>query len=119
MLLYPPDESRGYYGLAGGPRHRPRPSRFCCKRASTDSFEPIIFKFGVDICYGKGTKPIVFEGNPKSKMAAGGHFGKKSKPQIFVPKRVSGNLRQNFFFFFFCLLIIFSALDSPPPPPQL
>ena len=41
--------------------------------------KPILFKFGVDICYGKGTKPIVFEGNLQSRMATGGYFGKKLK----------------------------------------
>ena len=34
-----------------------------------------------------------------SKMAAGGHFGKKWKPQIFVPKCVLGNFQQKKFFF--------------------
>ena len=61
----------GYFGSACGPRPRrprPRPSRWFCERASTYNFDPIVFKFGVGICYGKGTKPIVFCGNPESKM---------------------------------------------------
>ena len=108
-LLYPPDdESGGYFGSACGPRRprprprRPRPSRWVCERASTYSFDPIVLKFGVGICYGKGTKPIDFGGNPESKMAAGGHFGKKIKTLWFSRhKFVSGNFQQKKIFFFF------------------
>ena len=84
FLLYPPDdESGGYFGSACGPR----PSSQVCERASMYSFDPIVFKFGVGICFGKGTKPIVFDGNPESKMAAGGHVGKKFKTSDFCFKK--------------------------------
>ena len=132
MYLYPlDDKSGGYFGSACGPRQRP--SRWFCGRASTYSFDPIVFKFGVGICYGKGTKPVVFGGNPESKMAGDGHFVKKLTSDFccktcfrqfpakktflfFLPRSTKTCLALDFFFFFGQKLVkkkscLSSALD--------
>ena len=57
----PRTEFGGYYGFViVAPRPRPPPQRFSCERSTGCSCSRIIFKFGMNVRYGKAKTPIVF-----------------------------------------------------------
>jgi hypothetical protein len=93
----------GYYGSATV-RPRPPPQRFPRQHSTTRNYQPIPFIFGEGIGYGKISTPIVFGRFPISKMAAGGHFGKKIKIENFCAIICFRQFRAKKFFFFFSLL---------------
>ena len=47
----------GYYGFVSV---APPPQRFSCERTTGRSFSRIVFKFGMEVYYGKTKTPIVF-----------------------------------------------------------
>ena len=58
-------EFGGYYGfvIVAPPRPPPPPrppQRFSCERTTGRSFSRIVFKFGMEVYYGKTKTPIVF-----------------------------------------------------------
>ena len=55
----PRTEFGGYYGFVIVAPPRP-PQRFSCERTTGRSFSRIVFKFGMEVYYGKTKTPIVF-----------------------------------------------------------
>ena len=130
-----PGRKSGVYGIsdryasASARPRPPRPETLSCVHSTGHKFEPIVFIFGMGVDCGKISTPIVFGRVPRSKMAAGGHFGKKIKTSDFRSKtRFRQFPAKKIFFFFFPHLKNFSGLDLenfrnfffffffPPPP---
>ena len=90
---------------------RPRPQTLSCVHSRGHKFEPIVFIFGMGIDCGKISTPIDFGRVPRSKMAAGGHFGKKINTSDFRSKtrfrQFPAKKKKKKFFFFFPTLKIF------------